>query len=68
MTNVLAPQYAATETNTTGVEIFHMFCCDENVAMCGTDVTGLPRTSGEGEQECVVCVALDALDCAVCGQ
>lgn len=49
-------------------DIFHMFCCDENIAMCGTDVTDHPVTDGDGEQQCVVCVELDYGNCAKCGQ
>lgn len=49
-------------------DIFHMLCCEENLAMCGTDVTHVALTSGDGEQQCVVCVALDDYDCPKCGQ
>jgi hypothetical protein len=48
-------------------DIFHMLCCEENIAMCGTDVTDLPDTDGTGEQQCVVCVELDEGNCPKCG-
>jgi len=44
----------------------HYFCCDENLALCGTDVTGMPfgRTAGF---MCVVCEELRYQPCERCG-
>lgn len=36
-------------------ELFHQTCCDDDVALCGLDVSKLPYTDGVGEQRCVVC-------------
>lgn len=41
-------------------ELVHLYCCeDENVGLCGTDLTGVPVTS-EIDRDCVVCVDLEA--------
>lgn len=48
-------------------DLIHSVCeCDENVALCGLDMTGhdwLP----EGTTTCVVCYDLDELPCSRCG-
>ncbi|MGG7574145.1 hypothetical protein [Streptomyces sirii] len=41
--------------------ITHYYCCDPNRALCGLDLRHMPP-AGDGEQDCVVCVDLDA-DC-----
>lgn len=48
-------------------DVWHVFCCDENLALCGTDVTNFPITDGDGELMCVVCDELDSIPCEVCG-
>lgn len=40
-------------------EMFHQTCCeDDNLGLCGTDVTDLPWTDGFGEEPCLVCADL----------
>ncbi|MGX8904220.1 hypothetical protein ACR820_02890 [Streptomyces netropsis] len=46
------------------VAITHYYCCDPNRALCGLDLSGMPA-AGDEEQDCVVCVDLDA-DCPLC--
>lgn len=37
-------------------ELFHTCCCDDDdVALCGEDVSMMPFTDGDGEQCCMVC-------------
>lgn len=38
-------------------DVFHSYCCDENTALCGHDISGEPETDGEGygEVHCKVC-------------
>ncbi|MCX4677656.1 hypothetical protein OG413_20505 [Streptomyces sp. NBC_01433] len=46
------------------VAITHYYCCNPDRALCGLDLSGMPP-AGAGEQDCVVCVDLDA-DCPRC--
>ncbi|RLU86222.1 hypothetical protein CTZ27_24910 [Streptomyces griseocarneus] len=46
------------------VAITHYHCCDPNRALCGLGLIGTPSAE-DGEQDCVVCVDLDA-DCPLC--
>ena len=48
-------------------ELFHRYCCDEDRALCGSDLTGVPETDGDGEQVCAVCDELEGLPCEECG-
>lgn len=45
----------------------HYFCCDEDVAMCGVDLSGVPFT--DDEVDCRPCryVFLEGLPCPVPG-
>lgn len=44
----------------------HMVCeCNEDVALCGKDLTGRPFA--DGSVECVVCADLDRQPCPLCG-
>lgn len=38
-------------------DVFHSYCCDENTALCGYDISGEPETDGDGygEVHCTVC-------------
>ncbi|ASR80061.1 hypothetical protein SEA_ARCADIA_40 [Arthrobacter phage Arcadia] len=47
-------------------EMHHLWCCNENLSLCGEDITNLPINDGEGDQLCVICHA-DAITCLVCG-
>lgn len=40
-------------------ELFHLYCCDPSVALCGWSLSGVAETDGEGEMECAVCAAED---------
>ncbi|MEU3452128.1 hypothetical protein ABZ671_00595 [Micromonospora sp. NPDC006766] len=53
---VLLPQTAPNrpDTNTPG-EVEHYYCCDENVAMCGLDLTGAPEVEPGGGPVCPLC-------------
>lgn len=50
-----------------GEAIAHYYCCDPNSALCGLELNDLP-SSGDGEQDCVVCADLDKanVDCPLC--
>ncbi|WP_030780798.1 hypothetical protein [Streptomyces sp. NRRL S-920] len=58
---------AATAAMSSREAISHSYCCDPARALCGLDLDGVP-TAGEGDQDCVVCVDLDAAKapCPVC--
>lgn len=47
-----------------GEDLIHLVCCDDDVALCGEDVSGQAWTGGT--QWCVVCKDLDPLPVA-CG-
>lgn len=51
----------AATSSTTGTELFHWYCCDPNVAYCGTDLTDVPEVD-EGDM-CVVCQDLEDAPC-----
>lgn len=55
------PQPATTGTGGDD-ELHHAWCCDEDVALCGTDISDAETTDGEGWLHCVVCVELEAAD------
>lgn len=48
-------------------DMHHYYCCDEDKALCGEDIRGVPENDGEGEQMCVVCDDLEEVPCPVCG-
>ena len=43
---------------------FHLFCCDENIALCGVDLTHVPITDGVDETPCPMCFDLEDSPCA----
>jgi len=47
-------------------ELFHLYCCDENLSLCSLDITDLQETDGT-EGLCVVCDDIDRLPCLECG-
>ncbi|WP_155054548.1 hypothetical protein [Streptomyces blattellae] len=66
----LAPEPTVT-ANGHGEDLSHAVCdCDEDTALCGTDVTGVPwATDGEEPPSpCVVCLDLADQPCPRCGQ
>lgn len=49
-------------------EEFHLFCCcDQNLGLCGADLTGLPVNDGAGEDRCLACFMLEDATCPWCG-
>ena len=49
-------------------EQHHLWCCDEDVAMCGLDISDLPISDGEGDFKCKTCHDLVEADedCVIC--
>jgi hypothetical protein len=45
----------------------HAVCCDDNVALCGTDVADVQWIDDDGDATCVVCRELDGQPCRICG-
>lgn len=56
---LIIDELADTSGNEDGVD--HVVCCeDENLAMCGKDVTGIEwATRDNGNQACVICAIMD---------
>lgn len=47
----------------------HVYCyCDENLALCGTDITGWQEAEDDEDTECVVCLDLEDQPCERCGE
>lgn len=46
-------------------ELDHWWCCDEDVAMCGTDISGMGGFSPRNPR-CLVCE--ESFVCVECGQ
>ncbi|MYW67182.1 hypothetical protein GTY65_24390 [Streptomyces sp. SID8379] len=61
---VAAPADAANRPSGT---IAHTFCCHQDVALCGLEITGTPAAT-EDEQDCVVCadLTLNGGGCPLC--
>jgi hypothetical protein len=51
----LAPAPGST---TSGDDLAHVYCCNPDIALCGTDLCGVPEIPDD-ETTCVVCVDLD---------
>jgi hypothetical protein len=49
-------------------ELFHLWCCDKDEALCGLDISNLPETDGIVEPKCETCYRLDDedADCRKC--
>jgi len=49
-------------------DLHHLWCCDENVGMCGFDISKLPINDGEDDEPCTVCYDLVEADedCVKC--
>ena len=53
---------------TAGDDLDHMYCCDENLALCGTDVTDHPVIDlSTSPKLCIVCIDLEWATCERCG-
>ncbi|MEI5520704.1 hypothetical protein WB388_08825 [Streptomyces brasiliscabiei] len=67
----LAPGLATAATDDGDDDLSHGVCdCDEDTALCGTDVTGVPWAADGQEpvNPCVVCVDLAEQPCPRCGR
>jgi hypothetical protein len=53
----------APAASSTGDDLCHLVCCDDDRALCGTDVTDSSWTDDDDETTCVVCHDLDGLPC-----
>ncbi|MGW1498964.1 hypothetical protein ACWCQW_10400 [Streptomyces mirabilis] len=60
----LAPECVETDTGDTAIT--HAVCCDDDTAVCGTDVSGEPFVWVEDAVDCVVCLHTDR--CPICGR
>lgn len=58
MTTAPAPAPAAT---TTGDDLDHLYCCDPDTALCGTDISDNTEADFE-HPDCVVCADLEVTD------
>lgn len=61
----LAPTKGSTDD---GDELDHLFCCDEDVALCGSDLTGTEFGEVVSEESlCLVCNDLEGQPCGAAG-
>ncbi|MCX5537831.1 hypothetical protein OG785_45575 [Streptomyces sp. NBC_00006] len=56
---------AASTGPSVGDETVHLYCCDENRAICGVDLTDMPEV--DEDENCVVCIDLEETPCPDCG-
>lgn len=48
-------------------ELTHYYCCDENRALCGADISHLPMEIGPGQLEAMPCTVCQLLTvCSLC--
>lgn len=67
---IFAPLHRHTEfwSDDNEPDIMHLVCdCNDDIALCGTDVSGEPWNHDSDPDLCVVCADLDVLDCQRCG-
>jgi len=57
-TATLTPHAAHVQTAAAAADLLHTVCCDENLALCGADVTDQPWT--DTGQTCTTCDRLEA--------
>lgn len=63
-----AQTYAKPEVNTSASDdLTHLYCCDDELALCGLDLRGVPENLDPDALMCVVCVDLSPLACWWCG-
>jgi len=48
-------------------DLDHLYCCDPNRALCGSDLTDSPELADDEDENCVVCIDLDEQPCPDCG-
>jgi hypothetical protein len=64
MTRLLVPAPSGTDAGLG--EMTHVYCCDPDVGLCGTDLTDLTEVSDDAVVDCVVRAELDGQPCARC--
>ncbi|MEU9208505.1 hypothetical protein AB0D27_11260 [Streptomyces sp. NPDC048415] len=62
----LAPEPTVTAPDS-GDALTHVVCCNDDVALCGTDVAGQEWVDDDEDPTCVVCRELADAPCPVCG-
>jgi len=60
MTTAIAPTMATTATGS-GDDLHHVYCCDPDIALCGTDIS-CSEFADFDVASCVVCADLDDAD------
>lgn len=51
-----------------GDDFTHLFCeCNDDVARCGLDVSGLPYADDDEEADCPLCIIANEDPCPRCG-
>lgn len=64
MTTAVTEERPPPTDSGTADELHHLYCHDENLALCGADLTNVEeRDPHPNEQHCVVCIDLDPLPC-----
>ncbi|MFH8867153.1 hypothetical protein [Streptomyces griseus] len=48
-------------------DLNHIYCCNPDLALCGTDLSTHPIV-GIDDADCVVCLDLEDDECADCGE
>lgn len=46
----------------------HVYCCDPETALCGTDLSDTDETDDDDAPTCVVCLDLEDVTCPRCGE
>ncbi|MFK0172650.1 hypothetical protein ACIQU5_28025 [Streptomyces sp. NPDC090306] len=63
----LAPELATTDGDD-GDGLTHLWCCDPDTALCGSDLTGDEDLDDDAEVDCIVCLDLEETVCPRCGE
>lgn len=59
-----APTAVGAEGSDAGADEHHVYCCNPDVALCGTDISGHDFAEDNESVSCVVCVDLDGEPCS----
>lgn len=61
------PKASPATVETGGDDLSHIYCCDPDTALCGTDISGTDDAEFD-EADCVVCADLESVGalCALC--
>lgn len=62
MTTRLAPAPAKPTADSSDLD--HLYRCDPDLALCGTDVSDVPEIDADSDITCVVCADLDGEPCS----